>query len=176
VTTGRKAFVEIGDGRSPWARRWSDLIFAHANDLGGPETLSEAQISLCRRTAAIECELESLEGRMSAGEPIDIFRHLEAALGFPLLPSARHYAIAPSRFTRMTATPEQAYLQAFFDARPTASKPDSRASGGHRARHPGWPQQKIPFTASIPRRIYAGSIGSTCNATKFRGLKLRAFV
>jgi hypothetical protein len=32
VTTGRKAFVEIRDGRSPWARRWSDLIFAHASD------------------------------------------------------------------------------------------------------------------------------------------------
>jgi hypothetical protein len=44
VTTGRKTFAEIGDGRSPWARRWSDLIFAHVNDLGGPETLSEAQI------------------------------------------------------------------------------------------------------------------------------------
>jgi hypothetical protein len=49
VTTGRRAFVEIGDGRSPWARRWSDRILAHANDLGGPELLSEAQIplSLC---------------------------------------------------------------------------------------------------------------------------------
>jgi hypothetical protein len=72
VTTGRKAFADIGDGRSPWARRWSDLIFAHASDLGGPDALSEAQISLCRRAAAIECELEAMEGHMSAGQPIDI--------------------------------------------------------------------------------------------------------
>jgi hypothetical protein len=69
VTTGRRAFVE-GDGRSPWAMRWSDLIFAHANDLGG--TLSEAQISICRRAAALECELEAMEGRMSTGQPIEI--------------------------------------------------------------------------------------------------------
>jgi hypothetical protein len=71
VTGGRNMFVEIGDGRSPWARRWNDLIFAHISDLGGSETLSEAQISLCRRAATMECELEAMEGRMSAGEPID---------------------------------------------------------------------------------------------------------
>jgi hypothetical protein len=71
VATGRRLFVE-GDGRSAWALRWKDLILAHVSDLGGPETLSEAQISICRRAAAMECELEAMEGRMSAGEPIDI--------------------------------------------------------------------------------------------------------
>src|SRR5262245_26124774 len=71
VTTGRNLFVEGGDGRSAWARRWNDLIFAHASDLGGLETLSEAQISICRRASAIECELEAMEGRISAGQPVD---------------------------------------------------------------------------------------------------------
>jgi hypothetical protein len=71
VTTGRNLFVEGGDGRSAWARRWNDLIFAHVADLGGPELLSEAQISIIRRASAMECELEAMEGRMSAGEPID---------------------------------------------------------------------------------------------------------
>jgi hypothetical protein len=71
VTTGSNMFIE-GDGRSPWARRWSDLIIAHVNDLGGPEMLSEAQISICRRVATLECELESIEGKMSASQPFDI--------------------------------------------------------------------------------------------------------
>jgi hypothetical protein len=72
VTKGKRVFVELGDGRSAWARRWSDLILAHANDLGGPELLSEAQISIIRRASAMECELEAMEGRMSAGQPVDI--------------------------------------------------------------------------------------------------------
>jgi hypothetical protein len=71
VTNGRMAFVE-GDGRSPWSRRWSDLVFAHACDLGGPEGLSEAQVSICRRASALECELERMEGQMSTGQSVDI--------------------------------------------------------------------------------------------------------
>jgi hypothetical protein len=72
VTRAKRMFVNLGDARSAWAKRWSDLIVAHANDLGGAETLSEAQISICRRAAAIEVELESLEGKMSASQSIDI--------------------------------------------------------------------------------------------------------
>ena len=71
ITNGRRAFVE-GDGRSPWARSWSDLIYVHASDLGGHEILSEAQISLCRRAAAMECELEAVEGRISMGQAVDL--------------------------------------------------------------------------------------------------------
>jgi hypothetical protein len=65
-------FMDLGDARSAWARRWSDLIAAHARDIGGAETLSEAQISICRRAAAVELELEAMEGRMSVSQPIDI--------------------------------------------------------------------------------------------------------
>src|SRR5262245_14893200 len=72
VTKGKRMFVELGDPRSAWARRWNDLVLTHANDLGGYETLSEAQISICRRAATIECQLESCEGHMSAGQPIEI--------------------------------------------------------------------------------------------------------
>jgi len=36
------------------------------------ELLSEAQISICRRVSAMECELEAMEGRMSAGQTIDL--------------------------------------------------------------------------------------------------------
>src|SRR5262245_8215912 len=73
VTKRRKMFVDpLADGRSAWARRWNDLVLLHASDLGGYETLSEAQISICRRASALEVELESLEGRLSAGIPVDI--------------------------------------------------------------------------------------------------------
>jgi hypothetical protein len=72
VSTGQKLFVEGGDGRSLWSRRWRDLILSHANDLGGMELLSEAQISLCRRISAMECELEAMEARMSEGQEIDL--------------------------------------------------------------------------------------------------------
>ena len=66
-------FVDaLGDGRSAWAKRWADLIVAHVNDLGGIEMISEAQLSICRRAGALECELESIEARMSASQPFDI--------------------------------------------------------------------------------------------------------
>jgi len=73
VTSGRRMFVDpLADGRSAWARRWNDLVVTHASDLGGYDMLSEAQISLCKRVATLECELESMEGRKSAGLPVDI--------------------------------------------------------------------------------------------------------
>jgi hypothetical protein len=75
ATTGRRLFVEGGDGRSAWGRRWRDLCLSHASDLGGPDILSEAQVSICRRASAIEVELESLEGRMSAGEPLELAQY-----------------------------------------------------------------------------------------------------
>jgi len=48
-----------------------DLILAHVNDLGGLEMVSEAQLPICRRASAMECELEAMEARMSAGETVD---------------------------------------------------------------------------------------------------------
>jgi hypothetical protein len=71
VTNGRRLFVE-GSGTSAWSRRYADLIAAHVSDLGGNLELSEAQKSLVRRAAAIECELEQLEGKLSLGEEIDL--------------------------------------------------------------------------------------------------------
>lgn len=62
VTNNRRQFV-VGDGRSPWARRMHDLMTQHADDAGGAETLSAAQMSLCRRAATIEVELEYMEGQ-----------------------------------------------------------------------------------------------------------------
>jgi hypothetical protein len=71
VTNGERAFV-FGDGNSPWARRQRDLIALHIADLGGEERLSENQLSLCRRAATLETELEMLEGQLSLGNVADL--------------------------------------------------------------------------------------------------------
>jgi hypothetical protein len=47
-------------------------VLGHVSDLGGADQLSEAQFSLIRRAAAIECELERLDARLSIGESIDL--------------------------------------------------------------------------------------------------------
>jgi hypothetical protein len=65
VTNGRRVFAIGGDGRGAWTRRWKDLFEAHVADLGGQDVLSEAQVSLCRRVAAIEVQLEQAEAKMS---------------------------------------------------------------------------------------------------------------
>jgi hypothetical protein len=72
VSTGRRVFVDDGDGNGRWARRYRDLQASHISDLGGRDLLSEAQLSLVRRASAIECELEGYEGKLSQGVPIDI--------------------------------------------------------------------------------------------------------
>jgi hypothetical protein len=71
VTNGSRAFIE-GDGNSPWYRRCKDLTAAHIEDLGGPGMLSQAQISLCRRAAVLEVELERIEGQLSLGADADL--------------------------------------------------------------------------------------------------------
>jgi hypothetical protein len=71
VTNGARLFVE-GSGTSAWSRRYADLIAGHCRDMGSRDMLSEAQFSLIRRAAAIECELEVLEGRLSRGEQVDL--------------------------------------------------------------------------------------------------------
>jgi hypothetical protein len=71
VTNGARLFVE-GSGTSAWSRRYADLIAGHCSDMGSRDMISQAQFSLIRRAAAIECELEVLEGRLSQGQPVDL--------------------------------------------------------------------------------------------------------
>jgi hypothetical protein len=71
VTSGRQLFIQ-GDPNSAWSRRFHDLVLGHVSDLGGADLLSEAQFSLIRRAAAIECELERLDARLSVGELVDL--------------------------------------------------------------------------------------------------------
>jgi hypothetical protein len=73
VASGRRLFAIDGDPSSPSARRYRDLIAGHVSDLGGPDSgLSEAQLSLVKRASTVEVELERMEGKLSAGESIDL--------------------------------------------------------------------------------------------------------
>ena len=65
VSNGRALFIKGIDGRSLWARRFRDLIELHVTDLGGPDECSEAKCSLIRRIAALEVELERMEGQFA---------------------------------------------------------------------------------------------------------------
>ena len=78
VTSGRKLFVN-GDPNSAWARRFHDLVVGHVSDAGGRDMISEAHLSLIKRAAALECELEQLEGRLSQGDQIDLDQYGRAA-------------------------------------------------------------------------------------------------
>jgi hypothetical protein len=72
VTNGKVVFAIGGDGRGGWTRRWKDLCEAHTNDCGGAPRLTEAKLSLCRRAATLEVQLEQLEAQMSEGKDVDL--------------------------------------------------------------------------------------------------------
>jgi hypothetical protein len=81
VTSGRQMFYD-GDENSAWSRRFNDLIIGHIHDISaglGADVLSEAQLSLCRRAAAIECELERLDAMLSRSEFVNLDAYGRAA-------------------------------------------------------------------------------------------------
>jgi hypothetical protein len=71
ITSGRELFIG-GDPHSAWSRRYHDLIIGHCNDAGGVAALSEARLSLIRRAASIECELERLDALLSTGAEVNL--------------------------------------------------------------------------------------------------------
>lgn len=64
VTNGA-VLADYVDQRSEWARRFRDVIAEHEADLGGRETLSEAQRALVRRAALLQVELEFQESKFA---------------------------------------------------------------------------------------------------------------
>ena len=104
VTNGRSMFVGKDDARSALARRFRDLCLLHAEDLGGPENLSQAQQQLIRRIASLEVQLEVLEGRMVDGDTtVDVesfarisshLRRLLESLGLDRKPRERPATLA----------------------------------------------------------------------------------
>jgi hypothetical protein len=73
------------DGRSTWSRRLRDLISLHLSDLGGEDSVSEAEKSIVRRAATLTVELERLEQAFAlAGEAepaqIDLYQRTANSL------------------------------------------------------------------------------------------------
>jgi hypothetical protein len=66
------ALFVTADGRSPWARRYRDLIHYFAHDAGGAENLTEIKLSLIRRAASLAVECERLEGMLAEGKECDV--------------------------------------------------------------------------------------------------------
>jgi hypothetical protein len=59
------------------------LVELHTSDCGGAAAVSEAMLSLCRRVAAIEVQLEQMEACMSEGDlkvDLDLYNRLAGNL------------------------------------------------------------------------------------------------
>jgi hypothetical protein len=69
VTNGSKMIAGV-DGRSAEARRYRDLAMSFADDLGGADSLTEAQRALVRQAAALSVKSEKLQGDMISGKDV----------------------------------------------------------------------------------------------------------
>ena len=77
VSNGRKLL--LSDNRTVWGRRFCDLVSDHCANLGGIDALSEAQVGLVRRAAAIEIELERREALLASGAEVNLDEFARAA-------------------------------------------------------------------------------------------------
>jgi hypothetical protein len=87
VTNGTALFsATIRDGRSGWSRRVNDLISLYIVDLGGEDTVSEAERSIVRRIACGTVELEWIEQKFAlsskgpAPEELDLYFRVSNSL------------------------------------------------------------------------------------------------
>jgi hypothetical protein len=71
ITNGSKLVAAV-DGRSAEARRYKDVAFSLADDLGGAAGLTEAQRALVRQVAVVTIQSEKLQGAVLRGELVDI--------------------------------------------------------------------------------------------------------
>lgn len=76
ITNGTRILEGI-DWRSAIARRYTDLVAAVVENKGGRAQISEAQMQLARRFAALSVQLEALETRLVNGESIDITEYAQ---------------------------------------------------------------------------------------------------
>jgi hypothetical protein len=68
VTNGSRLMGRKGQGvdeRSAWIRRFRDLLDLHTSDLGGPNNVTAAQLSIVRRVAVMAVELEIMEKKFA---------------------------------------------------------------------------------------------------------------
>jgi hypothetical protein len=70
--TNRPHALRGVDGRTMASRRYRDISFALADDLGGAAKLSESTQILIRQAAALTVQVESLQSKIVAGEDVDL--------------------------------------------------------------------------------------------------------
>jgi hypothetical protein len=68
VSNGR--LLPMTDGRSATARRFRDLIFDIAGDLGGMAQLTTAEVQLVRRASMLSAECERHEALAARGDKV----------------------------------------------------------------------------------------------------------
>jgi hypothetical protein len=71
ATVGKALTAVGGDMRKAWSRRFFDILDAHLADLGGPDAVSEAELSIVRRASVLELELERLEAGFAQEAPAE---------------------------------------------------------------------------------------------------------
>lgn len=86
VSNGSSLFLGEVDGRGAVARRLHDILAEIVSDLGGADTLSEAQRQLARRAATLSIQCELIEAELAAGgelsaERLDTYGVLTDRLG-----------------------------------------------------------------------------------------------
>ena|ERR1700730_9449461 len=61
----------FADGRSALSRRFKDLVFDFASDLGGMPDLSTAEIQVIRRASMLSAQCEDSEALAAQGDKFD---------------------------------------------------------------------------------------------------------
>ncbi len=64
ISNGSQLLPDV-DGRSTYARRVRDLVKIHIEDLGGSNSISQAQLSLIRRASVLTAEIEFMESKFA---------------------------------------------------------------------------------------------------------------
>ena len=72
IANGSRLHVVEVDGRSTEARRFRDILAEIVSDLGGSDTLSEAQRQLARRATLMSVQAELMEADSLIGKPLDL--------------------------------------------------------------------------------------------------------
>ena len=79
MANGSALLAPEGDARGWWARRFGEVVSLRLDDLGDAATLSESQVSLSKRAAALEVSLEADEAAMSRGDDVNLKTYAEVA-------------------------------------------------------------------------------------------------
>jgi hypothetical protein len=59
------------DGRSPQARRYRDLVADFADELGGQDRLTQAQLAVVRQAAGVTVQCEAMQTDIVNGKSVD---------------------------------------------------------------------------------------------------------